>query len=121
MAIAFKPILKSDIPLEWLREPPAGYLEEVAQRLHVQLEDLAVHLCVELPDLPICWEYEKWLATQDSRDTVGVIISSVECFVQKWGTDKFLMTTSHLKETGNPFELWAETFSKKPGEPKPAA
>ena len=92
------------------------YCSITCQKRHWKAEHKAVckitkpaiehYITVELPDVPLAWQYQDFVAAHSSEDAIGVSITSLE----QWATPQRQLllqeTCTSLRDTGMPALIW---------------
>lgn len=111
----FARVSPSEIPEAWAAAPDRGWLTEAAAQLGLRGEDVQCHVAIELPDFPICVSYTQFCTRQDATDSVAVMTSSREQWLDR--PEVARRTLDRLLYEGRPELGWCRVVSPREGAP----
>ena len=109
----------SEIPEAWAAVPDRGWLTEAAAQLGLRAEDVQCHVAIELPDHPICESYRYFCTLQDSTESVAVMTSAREQWLDRPEVTR--RTLDRLLFEGRPELVWCRVVSPRDGVAHPSS
>ena len=117
--VPYRVVNTSEIPEEWSRPTPPEARIRVSKTQGIPLSQLDRYIAIEVPDIPLFWQYHQWLVTGPfastlNTDIVPVVIVNRQDFIRQRGQDAFRQTLVSLIDTGRPALLWLHLWAKRP-------
>ena len=109
----------SEIPEAWAAVPDRGWLTQAAAQLGFRAEDVQCHVAIELPDHPICESYRYFCTLQDSTESVAVMTSAREQWLDRPEVKR--RTLDRLLFEGRPELVWCRVVSPRDGVAHPSS
>ncbi len=77
------------------------------------------HVVIEVPDFPMFWAYQQWLAEQPSHNLVGVTIVNQHDFITSRGQQAVRETIESLVSAGRPALFWVRVWGRSSATSRP--